>query len=125
MPYFIRTEENIVDINKSLKRGKSVDGWIRIGKGAWFHLYYSSFNDIKNVMLKVFNQNIEFLPISQKDRNEAYEILINVYGIKHSCSKNEYIEGLSDDVIYRCTHPIYKEIVRNIKYNPNHKEKEM
>lgn len=125
MSYFVRTEESLIDINNSLIRGRSSDGWKEMGQGVWIHLYYSSSNDIKKVMLKLFNRKIEFLQIRRKDRVKAYESLINNYGINHSCSKQEYINKLSDDVIYRCIHPVYEEVKRNAIYNPHYKEKEI
>lgn len=33
MSYFVRTEENIIDTNSSLIRGKLVDDWRNIVKG--------------------------------------------------------------------------------------------
>ena len=115
----------MVDINKSLLRGKSIDGWTCVGKGAWFHVYYSSINVVKDIIDKVCGQKVEFLPISQNDIEKAYRCLINYFGVEHYCSKEEYINDLTDKMIYRCSHPAYKEIERIILYNPHWKENEI
>lgn len=102
MAYFTRTEENMEDIDKSLLRGHSVNVWRTIGKDAWFHLYMSPHEVVKECYLKVFNKEIIFYPTSIRDRIETYSIIKNAFNLKNKCSIDEYIINISDDVIFVC-----------------------
>lgn len=100
MSYFVRTEENIIDTNRSLIRGKSVDDWTNIAKGVWVYLYYSSFNDIKeeieNYYLYYKTSNYSFhIPIGKFEVDKLMlESVIKIINIDKLVTYGKEVGGL-------------------------------
>lgn len=125
--YFVRTEETIRDAEESLKRGCSVWGWNLIGENPWKHLYGQPMLTVKNVYKELFDRDIIINDLCYEDYEYAFKVmgLQTGFEIEKYFNEEEWIEKISENVIYRVTHPIYEDILMNSFFNPKFKNKEL